>query len=122
MLPIALALFRILRPFNRNLSLFALLVGFPGILAGIVLQILLVTGVLPFANQIVPVVIAFLVLLIWFIINGYLGRSTEILPNRMPLHILAGLYVGYPFWAFSVGRRLRFPSQDQQPLDPTRRS
>ena len=122
MLPIALALYRILRPFNTNLSLFTLLLGISGIEAVIVLQILLVTGVLPFANQIVPVVIAFLVVLIWFIINGYLGRFTEKLPNRMLLHVLAGLYVGYPLWAFSVGHRLRSPSQDQQPLDPAGRS
>ena len=122
MLPIALALYRVLRSHNPSLSLAALLIGIPGMLAVIVLQILLVTGVLPFANQIVPVVIAFLVVLIWFIINGYLGRSTNKLPNRMLLHVLAGLYVGYPFWAFSVGRRLRSPSQDLQPLDPTGRS
>jgi hypothetical protein len=73
----------------------------------IILQILLVTGVLPFANQIVPVVIAFLVVLVWFVINGYLARSTDKLPGSMLLHVLAGLYIGYPFWVFSAGRRMR---------------
>ncbi|MFV2045624.1 MAG: hypothetical protein ACC700_20625 [Anaerolineales bacterium] len=51
----------------------AMLIGIPGMLAVILLQILLVAGVLPFANQIAPVVIAFLVALIWFIINGFVG-------------------------------------------------
>jgi len=73
----------------------------------IVLQILLATGILPFAGQIVPVVIAFLVVLVWFVPIGYLGRSTDKLPKSMLLHILAGLYIGYPVWAFVVGRRLR---------------
>ncbi|MFQ5944019.1 MAG: hypothetical protein ACE5JF_10740, partial [Anaerolineales bacterium] len=90
MLPIALAFYLILRPHNPSLSLAALLVGIPGMLAVIVLQILLVTGVLPFAVQIGLVVIAFLVVLVWFIIIGYLGRSTDKLPNSMLLHVLAG--------------------------------
>jgi len=91
-------------------------------LAVIVLQVLLVTGVLPFANQIVPVVIAFLVVLVWFIINGKLASFTAKLPSNMLLSVLAGLYFGYPFWAFSVWRRMRAPIQDQQPLDLPRNS
>ena len=121
-LPIAFAIYQILRPENPSLSLAALLIGVPGMLAVIVLQVLLVTDVLPFANQIVPVVIAFLVVLVWFIINGNLARPTDNLPSNMLLSVLAGLYVGYPFWAFSVWRRMRAPVQDQQPLDPTRNS
>lgn len=109
MLPIAFALYQILRPYNPGLSLAALLIGIPGMLAVIVLQILLVSGVMPFPVQIGLVVIAFLVVLVWFIIVGYLGRSTEKLPKSMLLHVLAGLYIGYPIWAFSLGRRLRSP-------------
>lgn len=107
MLPITLALFQILRPYHPNLSLAALLIGIPGMLAVIILQLLLVTDILPFASQIVPVVVAFLVVLVWFIINGLPGRSSEKMPGGMLLHVLAGLYIGYPIWAFSVGRRLR---------------
>ncbi len=118
MLPIAFAVYQILKPVNSTLSLAALLIGVPGMLAVIVLQVLLVTDVLPFANQIVPVVLAFLVVLAWFIINGTLARSTDKLPSNMLLSVLAGLYVGYPFWAFSVWRRMRAPVHDQQPLDP----
>lgn len=107
MLPIAIALYQILREFNPRLNLVALLIGIPGMLAVIILQILLVTGVVPFSVQILPVIVAFLVVLIWFIIVGYLGRSTEMLPKSMLLHVLAGLYIGYPIWAFLLGRRLR---------------
>ena len=122
MLPIAFAVYQILRPANSTLSLAAMLIGVPGMLAVIVLQVLLVTDVLPFANQIVPVVIAFLVVLAWFIINGILARSTDKLPSNMLVNVLAGLYVGYPLWAFSVWRRIRAPAQDQHPLDLPRDS
>ncbi len=106
MLPIALALRQLLRPRGPLLSLIAMLVGITGMLAVIVLQVLLVTGMLPFAQQIGPVIAAFLVVLGWFILNGYLGRSTKLLPNSMLLHVLAGLYFGYPVWSSLVGRRL----------------
>ena len=122
MLPIAIALYQILREFNPRLNLVALLIGIPGMLAVIILQILLVTGAVPFSIQILPVIVAFLIVLIWFFIMGYLSRSTEMLPKSMLLHVLAGLYVGYPLWAFSVWRRMRAPAQDQQPLDLPRNS
>ena len=109
MLPIAFALYQILRPFNSRLSLAALLIGIPGMIAVIILQALLVSDVIPFSAQIVPVIIAFLVVLVWFVIVGILGRSTERVPNSMLLHVLAGLYIGYPIWAFLLGRRLRTP-------------
>lgn len=107
MLPMAFAIHQILRTFGPRLSLAALLIGIPGMLAVIVLQVLLVTGVVPFAIQIIPVVIGFLVVLVWFIMTGYLARSTDKLPSSMLIHVLAGLYIGYPIWAFSVARRLR---------------
>jgi hypothetical protein len=80
-------------------------------IAVIILQILLVAGVIPFSVQIVLVVVAFLVVLAWFIMIGYLGRSTERLPKGKLLHVLAGLYIGYPIWAFSLARRLRSPME-----------
>jgi hypothetical protein len=107
MLPLAVALYQILKHVNSILSLIALLFGLIGMVAVIVLQFLLVVGVLPFADQIVPVLIAFLIVLVWFVINGYLARFTDSLPDSMAFHVLAWLYIGYPFWAISVGRRLR---------------
>ncbi len=107
MIPIALALHQLIRHHRPTLSLVALLLGIAGMLAVIVLQILLVTGVLPFAQQIGMVIVGFLVVLAWFVITGYLGRSTGKMPKSMFLNVLAGLYIGYPVWAFLLGRRLR---------------
>ncbi len=80
--------------------------------AVIVLQILLVTGAMPFARQIGLVIVGFLVVLGWFVMVRFLGRSTGKLPSSLLLTILAGLYFGYPVWAFSLGRRLRAPGLD----------
>ena len=107
MLPIALALHQLLRLHGQTLSLVALLLGAVGMAAVIVLQILLVAGVLPFAQQVGMVIVGFLVVLVWFVTIWHLGRSTGKLPSSMLLHVLAGLYFGYPVWAFSLGRRLR---------------
>ena len=106
MLPIALALHQLLRLRGPTLSLVALLLGVAGMAAVIVLQILLVTDVLRFAQQIGMVSVGFLVVLGWFVIIWHMGRSTGKLRSSMLLHVLAGLYFGYPVWAFSLGRRL----------------
>jgi hypothetical protein len=107
MIPIALALHQLLRPSGPVLSRAALLVGIPGMIAVSVLQLLLVFGALPFQRQIGMVSAAFLVVLGWFLMVRHLGRANGVLPRSLPLTILAGLYFGYPFWAFSLGRRLR---------------
>jgi hypothetical protein len=107
MLPIALALQQLLRPHGPGLSMVGMLLGIVGIFAVIILQFLLVAGVLTFGQQIGMVIPAFLVVLAWFVINAYLGRSIEVLPKSMLFNVLAGLYIGYPLWGFSVGRRLR---------------
>ncbi len=106
MMPIAITLWRLLRPYRPTLSLAAMLIGMAGMIAVVLLQLLLVTGALPFSQQIGMVIIAFLVVLVWFIINQNLGRGTNILPRSMLLTVLAGLYFGYPVWAFSLGRWL----------------
>lgn len=107
MLPIALALRQLLRPHGSVLSLIAMGIGLAGMLAVISLQVLLLTGLLPFEQQIWMVSVAFLVVVVWFVLNAHLGRSTDRLPHGMVLGVLAGLYVGYPFWAFVLGRSLR---------------
>ena len=107
MLPIAVALHRLLRSQGETLSLAALVLGIAGMLAVIILQILLVSGLLPFTQQVGLVIVGFLVVLGWFMMIRKLGRRTGKLPSSMPLYILAGLYFGYPVWAFLLGRRLR---------------
>ena len=106
MLPIALALQQLLKPNHTERSRVVMRGGIVGMIAVILLQTLLVVGVLPFGIQIVLVIPAFLLVLTWFVRNRNLDHSTDIVPESMPLTVLAGLYIGYPFWAFKVGRRL----------------
>ena len=109
LLPIIIALHRVVRPHAPALSMVSMLVGTIAVVVAVVLQILLVAGVLSFAEQIGMVVVAFLVVLGWFIVTGYLAGYTNALPRGMRLYVAAGLYFGYPFWAFSLARRLRVP-------------
>lgn len=106
MLPIAVAFWRYLRPDNEQLSYIAFLIGLVGILTVIVLQVLLVANLIPFEAYILIVSAGFLVATVWFVITGIVGRSADKLPNGLVLDILAGLYVGYPIWAFRLGNRL----------------
>jgi hypothetical protein len=103
-LPIALALHTLLGPRNPLLSRVAMVIGIGGMLAVVVFQLLLVAGALTFQQQVVPVSIALLVVGAWLVITGSLGRST--LPHSVRMSVLAALYVGYPIWAFWLGRRL----------------
>ncbi|MFQ5435150.1 MAG: hypothetical protein ACE5FD_09770, partial [Anaerolineae bacterium] len=93
-------------PFTPRLALFATIIGIGGMLAVIILQALLVVSALPFNRQVWLVIPAFLVVLVWFVLVEKLGRRSERLPKGILLHVLAGLYIGYPLWAFSLGRRL----------------
>ena len=105
-LPLVLALHRIVQPCRLLLSRVATVLGVAGMVGAIILQVLLVAGVLSFSQQVGMVIVAFMAILVWFVVIGYLTRSTNRLPNNMLLHVLAGLYFGYPVWAFSLGRRL----------------
>ena len=105
-LPIALVLRQLLKPYGPGRSLAGMLLGIVGMSAVIVLQMLLVTGVLTFRQQVGFVIVAFIPIAAWFVINGRLGRSSDILPGGMRLQVLAALYFGYPWWAFRLGRRL----------------
>ena len=106
MLPIAVALYQQLRPINSTRARTNLTIGLAGMLAVIILQLLLILEVIPFYAQIGPVIIAFLVVLAWFLMNRALGRVSDILPKGLPLTILAGLVFGYPIWSYRLGRNL----------------
>ena len=72
----------------------------------VVLQSLLVAKVLTFERQILPVSLAMLVWGGWFVAVGYLGRRDGALPVGPGLGLASALYVGYPVWAWRLGRWL----------------
>lgn len=105
-LPLTVALHVLLRPHAPILSGLAMMFGIGAIVAIMVLQSLLVVGALTFEEQIGPVSIAFLVLAVWFVMTGYLGSSSRALPHGVRIGLLAATSVGYPIWAFWLGRHL----------------
>lgn len=117
--PIAVVLHRLLGARNPALSRVAMAVGISGMLATAALQFLLVIGVLTFSQEVLPVSVALLVVGVWLVITGYLGRSTGTLPLGVRMSLFAALYVGYPIWAFWLGRRLLAQNHPERPLDAT---
>lgn len=105
--PVVLALFRILSPYKPNLIAAATLVGMVAILATIGLQLMLIFGLMPFEKQVIWVSIAILLGIgSWLVVTGIVAKSTEHLPNSMLMSAIAVPYFGYPIWAFWLGRRL----------------
>jgi hypothetical protein len=106
MLPIVVAVHILLRKGAPRASRLALIVGIGANVAIVILQSLLVAGVLTFEQEIGPVLIAFLALVVWFVTTGLMGRSTGVFPHGLRMSVLAATYVGYPFWAVWLGRHL----------------
>ena len=106
MLPLVVAVHVLLRPHAPIVSGLAMVIGLAANLAIMVLQSLLVLGALTFQEEIGPVLIAFLVLVVWLVLTGYMGSSTGVLPHGIRMGLLAVTYVGYPIWAFWLGRHL----------------
>lgn len=106
MLPIAFYIHQRIKVKGRFLSIATTSIGVLGMLAVIVLQTLLVVGVIPFRQQIGMVVIAFLVVMVWFVLIENLGRDDDLIPNGRLLAVLAGLTIGYPVWAYRFRRNL----------------
>ncbi len=110
--PSAIAIGALLRPQAPILSGLATVIGIGAIAAIVVLQALLVVGAMTFEAQIGPASIAFLVLVVWFVMTGYLGSSSGALPHGVRMGLIAATYVGYPFWAFWLGRNLLQPVKE----------
>ena len=106
MLPLVVALHVLLRPHAPILSRLATVIGLGANLAIMVLQSLLVLGALTFQEEVGPVLIAFLFLVVWLVLTGYLGSSSGTLPYGLRMGLLAVTYFGYPIWAFWLGRHL----------------
>lgn len=105
-IPIALALYRILRPYNPILIVTATIVGIVAMLVVVALQLALIRGVLSFDEQVVWVSLAMIGGVgPWLVVTGIVARSTR-LPNSILMSLVAVPYLGYPLWAFWIGRRL----------------
>ena len=104
--PAVLALLPLLRPRAPILYPVVAIVGLLSIAGIVVLQGLLVVGVLTFDQQIGPASVVYVGLAAWFVLAGYLGRIAGILPDGVRWGILGATYIGYPFWAFWMSRRL----------------
>ncbi len=106
-LPIPIAIHQLIRARAQLLSTVAMLVGIVGILAVALLQLLLIVGILSFAHQFVPINLAlFLGVGGWMLLVGYLGHTTHVVRHSIVLGILGWTYLGYPVWAFGMGRQL----------------
>ncbi len=106
MLPLVVAVHVLLRPHAPVMSGLATVIGFGANVAIMILQSLLVLGALTFQEEVGPVLIAFLFLVVWLVLTGYLGSSSGALPHGLRMGLLAVTYVGYPIWAFWLGRHL----------------
>ena len=105
-LPIVITVWMILRPQGNPLNTPMLVLGLAAMVAVIVLQVLLVTGVLPFERQVYMVTAAFVVGIVWYVATGQMARTLGVLPRSVPLQVLAGFYVGYPVWVFKFGQMM----------------
>lgn len=106
-IPIALALYRILLPYNPRLIQVATVAGIGMMIAVIALQVALIFRVLPFEKQVTWVSLAMIVGVgSWLLIIGLVSRSTRRFPNSLLISAIAVPYVGYPLWAFWLGWHL----------------
>ncbi len=119
MLPLFFVFHKILGTSNQRTSFIGFSFGLIGALSVIFLQLMLVTGLIPFSKQIGMVTIAFLITLTWFVINKTLDRDNILTPRSMFLNIMAGLLFGYPIWAFKVANKLNAAKQLYE-VDETR--
>ena len=106
-IPIALALHRVLGVYQPGLMRVATITGIASMVLVVGLQLLLIFKVLPFEKQVVWVSLAMILGVgTWLVITGLLARSTGRMPNSLLMSALAVPYVGYPAWAFWLGRLL----------------
>jgi hypothetical protein len=107
-IPIAVALHRHNRATAPLVSLTVTTLGMGAMISIVVLQALLIAGVVPFEEEVVYVGIAMLILVIWFLVVGRLGRSSGLLSGRTTLMGLLGAsYFGFAIWAFWLARQLQ---------------
>jgi hypothetical protein len=96
-------------------------IGTPFALAGIavivVFQALLVAGALSFEQEIGPAGLGFLVVGVWMIAAAVAGRRTGDAPVGPWMSLAGALYLGYPLWAYRVGRWMGTRAVSQETAD-----
>ena len=105
-LPVALALHRLLRRHAPTASRVATLAALVGAFGVTLFQSLLLAGALAFEQQIVPASLSVLLMGIWIVVAGGIGRRSGELPTSRASIVGAALYFGYPLWAWRVGSQL----------------
>lgn len=106
-IPLALVVYQILALHNRPLIRLATVVGIGGMVTTVLLQLALISDLLSFEQQVGWVMLAmFGAVGPWLLITALVGRSSGALPHGIAASILAVPYLGYPVWAFWLGRRL----------------
>jgi hypothetical protein len=104
--PVVMALYRILRDRSPLLCLLASVIGIVGIVGVVVFQLFLLTGVMTFSEQVGYASTSILLIGVWIVIAGMIGRKSGVLPYSLPLLILAFFYFGFPIWAYRTGKQL----------------
>jgi hypothetical protein len=101
---VARGLYVIQRPATPRTGIIGLAIGVVGMLGVIVLQTFLRVGVMQFAQEIGPLVIAFALVGVWLMVANYLGRQRS-LPSRLAwLGMAVGAaYVLEPVIVFVAG-------------------
>lgn len=107
MIPLAVYFWRVTRQEGSRAEEVTLVIGIVGILGVICLQSLLVARVMPFQVQIFFLVPFFFVGAAWFVRLARTESLRPLVPGGLLLAVGAGLVIGYPFWAFPLGRRIR---------------
>lgn len=104
-IPIALALHKVLHEYQPNLIRTATIIGIVSMVLVFGLQLLLIFKVITFEQQVGWVSLAMILGAgSWLIITGIVARSTGRMPNSVLMSVLAVPYLGYPVWAFWLGR------------------
>lgn len=105
-LPVVRAVHRLLVPHAPARIRIATLAAVVGVLGTAVLQSLLLAGRMAFADQVGYVAITVLLIGVWIVMTGTVGRRLGVLPFGPGSVWLAALYFGYPVWMYRVGQQL----------------
>ncbi len=109
-IPLVLSLRRILRPYAPTWIEVATLVGIASILAVVGLRTALAVGVPIFQQQVLWMLSAMIPGVgFWLVITALVARRTGRFSNSLRMSLGAALYLGYPMWAFWLGKHLVKP-------------